>query len=652
MAIIKVIEIQTDTQKAQKALDDINLTLQQQEDLLKDTQRQIEKLEDLRDKTSKKDANRLREINQEIKNQNKNLKRTKTRIQENKQARSKSNKVLKESVKDQKDYSGVLGLIDRQTGGAISGFQGMTQGIAGATKGFKLMKVAIIATGIGALVIGITAVATAFTNSESGQNKFSKMMTQIGVVVGNVTDILGSLGKTIMSVLVGDFDAAAESMNKMTDGIKNFGEETRKEIAIAGELADKRAQADTIERQLLLERAEANRKFNELREKAADKENVSIQDRIAALKEAGRIDEEITIKEIAAAKLRFEAKVAENALSESTKEDLDEQARLEAELINLETARLKKSKTLTAEITTNLREAESERKAIAAKIKADEKADQAIIDKKKKEKDKKLEDDKKVADKVIADAAIAEKARLDAINLVNKENDQRIKEEAVESEEQALELKKEKELEELEALNATEEQKAGIINYWNNEIVKSQQKSLKDKAKIKEVEKGLVVDQVQQLGSAFGQISSLLDKGTAAGKAAALGDIILKTGTGFVQGMDIAQKSAAGTGPAAAFAYPVFFAMQIASVLGAVSQAKNVLSQVKGGGGGGGGSVTPPPTPVTPSLPPAFNTVGASDTNQLADAIGGQAPARAYVVSGDITTAQGLERNTIEGATI
>jgi uncharacterized protein with FMN-binding domain len=55
-----------------------------------------------------------------------------------------------------------------------------------------------------------------------------------------------------------------------------------------------------------------------------------------------------------------------------------------------------------------------------------------------------------------------------------------------------------------------------------------------------------------------------------------------------------------------------------------------------------------------PSLPPEFNTVGASDTNQLADAIGGQSqqPIQTYVVSNDVTSAQSLERNIVTGATI
>ena len=58
--------------------------------------------------------------------------------------------------------------------------------------------------------------------------------------------------------------------------------------------------------------------------------------------------------------------------------------------------------------------------------------------------------------------------------------------------------------------------------------------------------------------------------------------------------------------------------------------------------------------PSIASLPPAFNVVGQSSTNQLASAIGGQSqqPQRAYVVSGDVTSAQEMERNIVTGASI
>ena len=46
--------------------------------------------------------------------------------------------------------------------------------------------------------------------------------------------------------------------------------------------------------------------------------------------------------------------------------------------------------------------------------------------------------------------------------------------------------------------------------------------------------------------------------------------------------------------------------------------------------------------------------MGASDTNQLADAIGGQSqqPIQTYVVASDVSTAQELDRNIVTGATI
>ena len=68
----------------------------------------------------------------------------------------------------------------------------------------------------------------------------------------------------------------------------------------------------------------------------------------------------------------------------------------------------------------------------------------------------------------------------------------------------------------------------------------------------------------------------------------------------------------------------------------------------------GGSDTVPKPSLGGGSQAPAFNVVGASGETQLADAIGSQTqrPARAYVVSNDVTTAQELDRNIIEGASI
>jgi hypothetical protein len=92
----------------------------------------------------------------------------------------------------------------------------------------------------------------------------------------------------------------------------------------------------------------------------------------------------------------------------------------------------------------------------------------------------------------------------------------------------------------------------------------------------------------------------------------------------------------------------------ISSIKSAMSASKQATSKV--GASGSTPQIEAPSVSAgsIPSAPPEFNTVGASDTNQLADAIGGQSqqPIQTFVVSQDITSAQSLERSIINGATI
>lgn len=68
-------------------------------------------------------------------------------------------------------------------------------------------------------------------------------------------------------------------------------------------------------------------------------------------------------------------------------------------------------------------------------------------------------------------------------------------------------------------------------------------------------------------------------------------------------------------------------------------------------GGGGGGATSPSGGGTSPSQPPSFNVVGQSGFNQVAGALGSQPPVQAYVVAGNVTTAQQLNNNTIQQAT-
>ena len=484
----------------------------------------------------------------------------------------------------QADLGGIEDAGDQMTGGMISGFKGMLASVKSAITGLKTFRGAMIATGIGAFVIAIAAVGTALSNTEEGQNKLNKWLTQISVVIGNVTDILGNFGNALMNVFTLNFKEAKKNIDAVTQGIVNFGEETRKELKIGADIADMRAKADKLERQLQIDRAKADRDRADLLDNAVQKDTYTAQQRIAFLEEAGKLEEEITNKEIEAVQLRVDARVAENELAGSTKEDLEEEATLKAQLIQLEGAKLTKAKLVTTQII-----------AANAQVRAEEKAAQAEIDAAKKTKDaedlaaaKKLAEVKKAIREATATSE-QEKRDLELIkldehfaalilkakeqNIVTDELDTALKEakQAKEAEWDAIDLARKQAQTDKE--NALEAEKTAALKKENADRL------LLIEAEVQARRAGIA-----QIAGLLGQLSGLLEQGTAASKAAALAEILINTGLGFAQGLTIAQASAAGTGPAAAFAFPVFYATQIIAVMAAIGNAKRILSQVKGGG--------------------------------------------------------------------
>ena len=646
---IKAIQISAETKEAQKRLEEINLTLEQQEDLLNDIQREIEKIEDLRDKTDPKDLNRIKEYNEEIKKQEKFLKRTKTRITEQRQARTKENKAVKESIKEQRDYGGVLGIIDKQTGGLISSFQGFTTSIGGATKGLKAMKVAFIATGVGAFVIAITSLVAAFTQSEEGQEKLQRGLKMMGAVVKNVMDAFADLGEGIIDAITKPQQAwksfkdgfkkfisdpigtVKEVYTEAKEAATDFIEETKKEVLAMDEITKARQKAHHIERDLQIERAKANREINDIRLQAEDRENKTAAERIVLLRKAQKIEEEITQKEIDAKTLLIEAQEKEMAQGKNTIQDKDKLAKMQAELINLDTKKLRSQRLLQTQITTAIRE------------------EQRIKDEKIKEDEAKLQEQAQKDADMILKAFSDEQKRLQGLKDIKDNFEAMVAEEnAIKEEEKAI-LEKEKALKELDDLNATEEQKAAIVAYWDNQILIGKKKDTDAETKLNEDVTKAKLDIAKRSMALIGELAG---RGSKIGKAMAIGQATISGIEGVQNAYSTAQKS-----PITALfpAYPIiqaglagaFSALQIKKIASTKADGKGAMPTPNVSGGGGG-------APAMPSAPPAFNVIGQGGSSQLASAIGGQEsrPTRAYVVSNDVTTAQGLERNIVEGATI
>lgn len=574
--------------------------------------------------------------------------------------------------------AGGIASMGGAVGGAAVGFTTLKTKIQTTIVSLKSMKVAIIATGIGALLIGILALKTAFTSSEEGQNKFNKILGIIGATVSVFTDKLASLGEFLISVFEnpkqalidfkdafvknitnrissaietigflgsaikkvfsGDFSGAMDdaksagssyvdtltgvkdTIGKVTESVKELATEIIKEGKAAGVIADQRAKADKLDRQIIVDRAKANKERAELLNKAIDKEKFTLQERIGFLTEAGRLEDEITAKEIQAAKLRLDAKIAENALGLSTKEDLEEEATLKANLINLETAKLSKAKEVTSQII-----------ALNAEAAA---ADKAIKDQKK------LDDD---------EAQAAED--LKAAELKTLKDEIRNAEAVTEDERRALEIEKvglhyDKLIAEAKRLGlstvALEKAKVNALNKFNKENsdneIKWDELTSKEKGKI--------------AADGLNNLASILGEETAAGKAAAIASATIST---FQSATD-SYKSLAGIpiiGPALGFAAAGAAVASGFAQVKAITATKLPSLAGKSAPSVSGGSPSAPSMGAAPQ-PPAFSVVGASETNQLAGAIGSQTqqPVKAFVVSSDVSTSQELERNIISGASI
>ena len=163
----------------------------------------------------------------------------------------------------------------------------------------------------------------------------------------------------------------------------------------------------------------------------------------------------------------------------------------------------------------------------------------------------------------------------------------------------------------------------------------------------KQQDKDVMNAKLDSAKQGFALVGELAGEGSKIGKAMAIGQATI---SGY-QAVQNAFTTASLSPVTAAFpAYP-FIQAGLAGAFAAVNIKKIASTKPVG-------NSTPPSSsvggaPATPRIP-EFNTVGASDTNQLADAIGSQSkqPIKTFVVASDVTTAQSLERNIITGATV
>jgi hypothetical protein len=153
---------------------------------------------------------------------------------------------------------------------------------------------------------------------------------------------------------------------------------------------------------------------------------------------------------------------------------------------------------------------------------------------------------------------------------------------------------------------------------------------------------------------------------TKAGQAVSKAIALTQIGIDSAVAISKATTLANAEGVAAQLAFPlvpgigtvarvVSYASTALSVLSNIKRAKQLLTSGGSSGGsalGGGGSSSSSVSGGSQNPAPQFNVVGNSGVNQIAQTLGSQQPVQAYVVANNVTTAQSLDRNIIQNASL
>jgi len=249
-------------------------------------------------------------------------------------------------------------------GVSINGVKSAFGKVTGVAKGmFSSIKMGIASTGIGLFVLAIGSLTQYFRDSEEGASKLREITSQLGVAFGNVTDIVSNLGKGLFALLSGDFDAMKVAFADATDQVKNFGEQTREEMAIAKQLEKDRLALQQFERKAAVDAAKTNSEIMRLRLDARDIEKFTAEQRLGFMREANKLADEQLQKDLHVAneKLRFQQ--IENSFSKSSQENLDAEASLQVDVHNITRSNFSERKRMKSEEQALVRELQAAQKS-------------------------------------------------------------------------------------------------------------------------------------------------------------------------------------------------------------------------------------------------------------------------------------------------
>ena len=650
MAIDKTININVNSKDAVQDITLLNSILEEQEQITIELQREQQKLEQQLRDTPKNSLAAQRELNKELNHVKDSIKDQNLSVKQLKVQQKSLGKGTKDLTNDLVSNGGAMGILNNLTGGLAQQFKDSYEAISLSSKGLSGFKRAMIATGIGALVVGV------------------------GLLVANFDKI-----KDFLSGITAESKAAREALEKEAEALNQaIAKQTTELQTVARAYESGALKGENLKNVVndLNEKYEdANLELDENNELTADS-LAFIDNQVKAIKVQAKNKAILTNIEA----LYSDELQAQTLIGQENNKFMVERARL-TDLLAQKAAADPLDSTLTNRLNKQIADSERKQKSIAKDIASLTRQRAEIQDaidretrrldftefaKPKKRSKSSSKDSGKSAEDIAKEEAAKETDRLKKLeDLKNKIRDESANKE---DEARALQLLK---IEEHNKKLLKEAADAGLLTQelkdsLDEKLIAKQaefdaiDKDRQDKKDAQEIADADALkkakDEIAQAeadakAKTLDDTTAVLEKftgmageQTAAGKALSIASATINTYRGVSDAL--AAKTVTPFETALKFANAgAILASGMQNVQKIVSvKVPNVGGKGGGAAGGGGGA----------SQPPAFNIVGASDTNQLADAIGAQEqqPVQAYVVANDVTTAQSLQNNIVEGATI
>lgn len=224
--------------------------------------------------------------------------------------------------------SELLGVISQYKNGVVSAnaFTGAQKAAAISSNLFssalKILKVALISTGIGAIVVLLGSLIAWMTKTQKGTEFLSNVMASLGAIVNVLIDRIAKFGGALVKLFSGNFSGAWDDMK---DSAKGLGEEIANDAKQAWNLNNALQQLEKQETMLEMKRA-ANRSQIEKLKLIADDVTKSLKERTEAAEKAYNMENELQKQSIEIGKRKLANMLGQIELTEEANDLINKMA--------------------------------------------------------------------------------------------------------------------------------------------------------------------------------------------------------------------------------------------------------------------------------------------------------------------------------------